>query len=85
MAEFEGLVEGAKVGGTFEIGEGRTILGELTISGLETSLYLHDGEFFFIDDAAAGCFRGTLHNRIRSSAHGANLSYIGCALDLDRS
>lgn len=67
MAEFEGLVEGAKVGGTFEIGEGRTILGELTISGLETSLYLHDGEFFFIDDAAAGCFRGTLHNRIRVS------------------
>lgn len=58
MEEFEGLVEGAKVGGTFEIGEGRTILGELTISGLETSLYLHDGEFFFIDDAAAGCFRG---------------------------
>ncbi len=44
MERPEGIVEGAKLGGRLTIESGRSILGELSIDGLKTSLYLHDAK-----------------------------------------
>ena len=57
------VVDGAKLGGTFAIGDGRSVLGELTVGGTNTALYLHDDEFFHIADNTADCLHGVLHDR----------------------
>ena len=65
MFRDDAVKEGAKLGGRFDIGEGRSVLGELSISGTETSLYLHDSDFFHIKDERANCIRGTFHDRTK--------------------
>lgn len=65
MSRSDGVVEGAKLGGRFDVGEGRSILGELSICGTDTSLYLHDTDFFHVEDTRAECIRGVLHDRTK--------------------
>lgn len=60
------VVEVAKLGGRFDIGEGRSVPGELSIRGADTSLYLHDADFFHVGNNHAECIRGTLHDAQRS-------------------
>lgn len=59
------FVEGAKIGGRFTIDDGRSILGDLTISGTQTALYLHDADFFHIRHERASCIQGVLHDRTK--------------------
>jgi len=53
---------GAKYSGKF-ISEGRELNGELTFSGADTKLYLHDPKFFFIEDEGYVNITGVLHDR----------------------
>lgn len=79
------MVEGAKLGGNFQIGEGRTILGELDIRGTETSLYLHDEGFFHVEDQVADCISGMLHDRTMVTVlHSTVHSGFGSATRNDR-
>lgn len=83
MERPEGIVEGAKLGGHFQLEDSRSILGDLTIDGIDTSLYLHDPEFFDIDRDQARAINGTLHDRTRvtlldctiTSSHGSATRY----------
>lgn len=59
------IVEGAKIGGRFAIDDGRSILGDLTISGAQTALYLHDPDFFHVKKERARCIQGILHDRTK--------------------
>jgi hypothetical protein len=60
-----------KRAGAFDLGDGREILGELTIAGRKTNLYLYDKDFF-PTHAIPDCFiKGILHDRTR-------VSLIGC-------
>lgn len=78
-------VEGAKLGGTFAIGEGRSVLGELSLSGTDTSLYLHDDELFHLEDEAAGCLHGVLHDRTMVTVMRSGLrSELGSASRYDQ-
>jgi hypothetical protein len=86
MDRDERVVEGARLGGSFEIGEGRTVLGELTIAGAATSLYLHDQEFFLIRDEAEQGLRGILHDRTKVTVLGSSIhSELGSATRYDQS
>ncbi len=79
------VVEGAKLGGTFAIGEGRLVLGELTVGGTNTTLYLHDDEFFHLADEAADCLHGVLHDRTLVTILGSSVrSELGSASRYDR-
>lgn len=68
------IVEGAKLGGHFVIGDDRVVLGELTIKGSLTSLYLHDSQFFDIDGDEVAGLHGTLHERTKVTALNCGLS-----------
>lgn len=86
MSRDDRIVEGAKLGGRFDIGEDRAILGELSIRGTETSLYLHDPDFFHVDDERAKCIRGTLHNLTKVTVlHSAVRSSLGSATRYEES
>lgn len=79
------VVEGAKLGGKFSIGEGRSVLGELTLGKTETTLYLHDDEFFHLADEAADCLHGVLHDRTLVTVLGSSVrSELGSASRYDR-
>lgn len=76
------VVEGARLGGTFTIGKGRSVLGELTVSGTDTALYLHDDEFFHLADDAADCLHGVLHDRTMVTVLGSSVrSELSMAID----
>ena len=86
MDNDERVAEGARLGGSFEIGDGRTVLGELTIAGAATSLYLHDPEFFLVRDEATTGLRGVLHNRTKVTVLGSSIrSEMGSATRYDQS
>ena len=86
MDRDERVTEGARLGGSFEIGEGRTVLGELTIAGTATSLYLHDPDFFLIRDEAEQGLRGILHDRTKVTVLGSSIhSELGSATRYDQS
>lgn len=79
------VVERAKLGGTFAIGDGRLVLGELTIGGTDTVLYLHDDEFFHIADDATDCLHGVLHDRTMVTVLGSSVrSELGSASRYDQ-
>lgn len=79
------VVEGAKLGGTFAIGDGRWVLGELTVGGTDTALYLHDDEFFHLANDAADCLHGVLHDRTMVTVLGSRVrSELGSASRYDR-
>lgn len=74
------IEDGAKFGGFFEIGEGRSILGDLSVNRGDTLLYLHDAKFFFIEDAQLECILGTLHDRSKVSLYACYaISELGSA------
>lgn len=86
MSRDDGVVEGAKLGGHFDIGDGRSVLGELSIRGTDTSLYLHDAEFFHVEDDRAECIRGTLHDRTKVTVLASSVrSSLGSATRHDES
>ena len=79
------VVDGAKLGGTFAIGDGRSVLGELTVGGTNTALYLHDDEFFHIADNTVDCLHGVLHDRKMVTVLGSSVcSELGSASRYDR-
>jgi hypothetical protein len=79
------VVEGAKLGGMFAIGGGRSVLGELTIGRTDTALYLHDDEFFHLADDAADCLHGVLHDRTLVTVLGSSVrSELGSTSRYDR-
>ena len=79
------VVEGAKLGGTFTIGKGRSVLGEPTVGGADTALYLHDDEFFDLADDAADCLHGVLHDRTMVTVLGSSVrSELGSASRYDQ-
>lgn len=58
------MTEGQPVmrqGGWFEAA-GRRLLGELTIDGQQTNLFVHDPQFFHVTDNDCRCIHGTLHD-----------------------
>ncbi|UAJ10625.1 HEPN domain-containing protein [Glacieibacterium megasporae] len=74
------VVEGAKLGGSFDIGNDRSVLGELSLLGSETSLYLHDPKFIHIQDDGARCIHGVLHDRTKVTVLGSSvLTSLGSA------
>lgn len=84
MPKDEAIVAGAKLGGYFGIGEGRTVLGDLLIGGSDTLLYLHDSEPFFITPGQPYALRGVLHNRTKVTVIGSSVrSSMGSARRLD--
>ena len=86
MSRSDGVVEGAKLGGRFDVGEDRSILGELSICGTDTSLYLHDTDFFHVEDTRAECIRGLLHDRTKVTLLGNSVrSSMGSATRHDES
>ncbi|URW75905.1 hypothetical protein M9980_01340 [Sphingomonas donggukensis] len=86
MSRDEEIVEGAKLGGRFDIGEARSVLGELSIRGTETMLYLHDADFFHVEDEHAECIRGTLHDRTKVTVLASAVrSSLGSATRYDES
>lgn len=81
MDRDEGVSEGARLGGSFDVGDGRTVLGELTINGAATSLYLHDPTFFVVREQARSGLRGILHDRTRVTVLGSSIrSELGSAI-----
>lgn len=65
MPSGDELLEGAKIGGNFDLKEGQSVLGELTVNGTGTTLYLHDADFFHVDGDSAACIHGILHGRTK--------------------
>ena len=63
MTRDKGVEEGATLGGRFTLPDGRQILGDLTIAGSKTSLYLHDEAFFGIGYEQNANLVGLLHDR----------------------
>lgn len=86
MSRNRGVIEGAKLGGCFDIGEGRSVLGELSIRRTDTSLYLHDADFFSVEEKRAECIRGTLHDRTKVTLLASSVrSSLGSAKHCDES
>jgi hypothetical protein len=84
MPKDEGIVDGAKLGGHFGIGEGRTVLGDLSLRGRDTLLYLHDSEPFFITPGQPYALHGVLHNRTKVTVIGSSVrSSMGSVRRLD--
>lgn len=84
IAKKEGIVDGAKLGGHFTIAGCRSILGELTIGGADTSLYLHDAEFFHVGKVEARSLRGVLHDRTKVTVLNCSVrSSLGSASQYD--
>jgi hypothetical protein len=62
------------------------VLGELSIRGTDTSLYLNDTDFFHVEDERAECIRGTLHDRTRVTVLASSVrSSLGSATHHDES
>lgn len=53
--------------GTFTLSPGKDIHGEITLAGLNTSLYLQDKEFFNPDDLPEQCVKGILRDQTKMS------------------
>ncbi|MFQ5853786.1 MAG: hypothetical protein ACE5JU_24780, partial [Candidatus Binatia bacterium] len=60
-------LEGSKRAGTFTISPGKDVYGELTLNGPNSSLYLHDKEFFHTLDIPDQYVKGVLHDLTKVS------------------
>ncbi|QLC25664.1 hypothetical protein HFP57_11985 [Parasphingopyxis algicola] len=67
------IVDGAKLGGWFEFNDDRQLVGELSIDGSATTLWLQDREFFALDHDQHRDLRGTLHDLTK-------VTLIGCVI-----
>src|SRR5262249_6221968 len=81
-----GIEEGMKHGGWFELDDGREVLGELTVSGPSTLLYLHDAEDFYVRERTHRTVRGKLHDRTKVTLLNCSVnSTMGSARNNDES
>ncbi|HVB57734.1 MAG TPA: HEPN domain-containing protein [Candidatus Acidoferrales bacterium] len=60
-------LEQSNQAGRFTLPRGKEILGELTLAGAKTSLYLHDRDFFAIQRIPDQYIRGVLHDLTKVS------------------
>lgn len=59
------IEEGAKLGGWFGLNDERQVLGDLTIAGQNTSLYLHDADIIHFNNNDECNLTGVLHDKTK--------------------
>jgi len=67
MPKWNEVLEGAHVGGLFEVESGRKVFGELRISGEQTELYLTSNDDFHAPGFGQSYIKGSTHELTKLS------------------